>query len=326
MSSTNTTAKETTEPADTSEMIAYYALIVVVVGTPLNILTFIILCRSTFRNANARPILHYMRAMAIFDILMLYGWNIDHYFSIMHGFQIQTSSIPVCRFCSFLNYFAPQSSAWLRVFVCWDRYLSLSRLHKTWFSHPKNVLTIIACIMIILFLLNCQMFFLACYYIAPGKITVFSLAFEIYPVWDYVNLGVYNCAPFILMVTFNSGVIYHLIQLRCTSTIRNSRIQHRSISIALVITTFMFLMMTIPATVGFAFFSTSYRPVLQFLDGLLYSYHILSFPLYIITFDEFRHNFINMIKCDKNNRRVGQEGITLAAPQQWNAARMNITT
>ncbi|CAF5119115.1 unnamed protein product [Rotaria magnacalcarata] len=267
-----------------------------------------------------------MRAMAIFDILMLYGWNIDHYFSIMHGFQIQTSSIPVCRFCSFLNYFAPQSSAWLRVFVCWDRYLSLSRLHKTWFSHPKNVLTIIACIMSILFLLNCHMFFSTCYYIAPGKITVLSWAFQIYPLWDYVNLGVYNGAPFALMVIFNSGVIYHLIKLRRTSTIQNSRIQHRSISITLVITTFLFLMMTIPATVGFAFFSTSYRPVLQFLDGLLYTYHILSFPLYIITFDEFRQNFINMITCGRNNRRVQQEGITLTAPQQLNTVRMNTAT
>ncbi|CAF4899850.1 unnamed protein product, partial [Rotaria sp. Silwood1] len=227
MSSVNTTSITTTEPSRAALIAAHYSLALVIVGTLLNILTFIVLCRSTFRNTKTRPTLHYMRAMAIFDILMLYGWNIDHYLATMHGFTIQKLNIPFCRFFSFLNYFAGQSSAWLRVFVCLDRYLSLSCLHRTWFSQSKNILIIIA---------------------ADGTFSLYSWAYEIYPLWDYVNLGVYNCAPFLSMVTFNSGVIYHLIRLRHTSTIQNSRIEHRSISITLVITTFLFLIMTIPAT------------------------------------------------------------------------------
>ena len=52
-------------------IISYYPLALVIVGTLLNSLTFIILCRSTFRNRRARPTLHYMRAIAIFDILII---------------------------------------------------------------------------------------------------------------------------------------------------------------------------------------------------------------------------------------------------------------
>ncbi|CAF0927955.1 unnamed protein product [Rotaria sp. Silwood1] len=249
---------------------------------------------------------------------MLYGWNIDHYLGTMHGFTLQESTIPLCRFFAFLNYFAGQSSAWLRVFVSFDRYLSLSRLHRTWFGKSKNVLIIIGCILGCCTLINGLLFFYGCSQKADGTISQASWAFQLYPLWDYVNLGVYNCAPFILMVTFNSGVIYHLTRLRHTSTVQNSRIQHRSISITLVITTFLFLIMTIPATVGYAFFSTASSAILHLLDGFLYSYHVLSFPLYMITFDEFRQDFFQMITCRTNNPRVGPQTQTGIAPNTLN--------
>ncbi|CAF3365033.1 unnamed protein product [Rotaria sp. Silwood1] len=239
MSDVNTTSIITTEPSRAAIIGAYYSLTLVIVGTLLNILTFIVLCRSTLRNTKTRPTLHYMRAMAIFDILMLYGWNIDHYLATIYGFTFSKRAIPLCR--------------------------------------PN------------------------------GTINIASWLYAVYPLWDYVNLGVYNCAPFILMVTFNSGVIYHLIHLRHTSTVQNSRIQHRSISITLVITTFLFLIMTIPATVGYAFFSTAGSTILHLLDGLLYTYHILSFALYMITYDEFRQEFFAMIICKTNNQRVAPQ-------------------
>jgi hypothetical protein len=81
------------------------------------------------------------------------------------------------------------------------------------------------------------------------------------------NLIVYNFLPFILMMLFNSGVIYKLIR-------------HRSITLTLLITTFLFLLMTVLATIGFSFFATSNLPILNLLDGILYSYHITSFPFF----------------------------------------------
>ena len=298
----------TATPAASSRaaiIVAYYSLTVTVLGTIFNLLTFIILCRPTFRKAKIRPTLHYMRAMAIFDILMLYGRNLDHYLVGVHYFTIQRLTIPLCRFLSFFNYFVLQSSAWLRVFVCLDRYLSLSRLHKTWFSNPKHVLLVIGCIIGTLIVLNSIFLFYGCSFEKNGTINGQSWAFELYPMWDYVHLAVYNALPFLLMSLFNAGVIYHLIHLRRVSTVQHSQIQHRAISITLVITTVLFLLMTLPVTVAFAFFYTEVDLVLgRYLDALLYTYNIICFPLYMITFDEFRRECLAVVTCRKDNRRV----------------------
>jgi hypothetical protein len=321
MSINNSTTAGSTSSNDLL-MVAYFSLTVTVLGTIFNSLTFIIFCRATFRNTKTRPTLHYMRAMAIFDILMLYGWNLDHYLAGVYNFTIQGLTIPLCRFLSFFNYFAAQSSAWLRVFVCLDRYLSLSRLPKTWFSHSKSVLIVIANIIGFCIAINVIFFFYGCSYSSNGTITISSWAFQIYPLWNYVNLGVYNCAPFVLMTIFNSGVIYHLIRLRRTTTVHNSRIQHRAISITLVITKFLFLIMTIPVIVAFAFFSSAPVTLLNFLGGILYTYHILSFPLYMLTFDEFRHECIAMITGKQRNQRVGPIP-TLIQTRAANISKMN---
>ena len=286
-------------------MVAYHSLAVTVLGTIFNLLTFIILCRPTFRNNKIRPTLHYMRAMAIFDILMLYGMNFDHFLAGAFEFTIQTRSIPLCRFLSFFNYFVPQASAWLRVFVCMDRYLSLSRTRMGQLSRPTMILINIACTLIVLASVNSIFFVYGCSLNKQGSIRRQSWAFKIYPLWNYVHLGVYNALPFLLMSLFNCGIIYHVYQLRQRTLVRNRRIQRLAISVTLVITTVLFLIMTIPANVIFAFFSSRVDVLLRrFLDGVSYTYHIISFPLYMITFDEFRRECLSMIKCSAQHRRV----------------------
>ena len=276
----------------------YYPFAIIIAGTLLNFITLLVLCRPTFHDTKKRPTIHYMRAIAIFDILMLSGWNLDHYLFGAFEFRLQTYTVVFCKIVSFLNYFAAQVSAWLRVFVCLDRYLSLSRLHKTWFSQSKNVLIIIGSIVTFFFLMHSPFFMFACYYNPDGSVNPEARLYKVYPTWDLINLSLYNCAPFICMVILNSGVIYHLIQLRRTSTVQNSRIQHNSISVTLVITTFLFLIMTIPTTVAWIFFSnTAGYVVLHLLDSMLYTYHILSFPLYLITFTEFRQEVIRLVTC-----------------------------
>ena len=297
-------------PVSTASLtaVAYYAFGLIIVGTVLNLTTFLVLWRPKFRDTKERPTLYYMRTIAIFDVLMLYGWNLDHYTETVHGFQLTYYTIASCKYAWFLNYFTAQVSAWLRVFICVDRYMSLSRLHRTWFSRPKSVLTIITCVISFFALFNLHLIIFGCFYDVDGTINTNSRLYTIYPMWDFVNLGMYNCLPFLFMVAFNSGVIYHLIRLRRESTLQNSRIRHQAISITLVVTTFLFLIMTIPATIGYGFFvDTAGDVVLYTLDSMLYSYHVSSFILYMITFDEFRHEFIKMVMCKSDNRRTAPE-------------------
>lgn len=304
-------------------LLAYYPLFLIIVGTILNTITFTVLCRSPFRDTKKQPAMHYMRTMAVFDMFMLYGWNIDHYLSSVHGFKLGFYSIPSCKLINFISYTATQTSAWLRVFVCFDRYLSLSRLNRTWFSKSKSILIIIGSIVVVFILLNLHILIFSCHINPDGTINPNAVYYKVYPMWDCVHLGVYNCAPFILMVLCDSGVIYHLIRLRRTTTVQNSRIQHRSISVTLVVTSTLFLIMTIPSGVTFAFFqTTAHVNVLRIVDAIYFTYHILSFPLYMITFTEFRREFIAMITCSQRGRVAPTNNPALATQPTLRSARV----
>ena len=315
----NTTISTVVENHSEDLFVTYYPFSLIVGGTLFNMITFLILCRPTFQDTSKRPTLHYMRAIAIFDILMLYGWNLDHYLAHAHGFTLYLYTVASCKFCSFLNYFAPQVSAWLRVFICLDRYLSLSRLHKTWFGQSRSVLMIIAGILVVFTIINFHFFPFVCFYEQDGTVNPEGRLYVVYPLWDYINLGLYNIVPFVVMLGFNSGVIYHLIRLKQTSTVQNSRIQHNSISITLVITTCLFLLMTTPATIGFAFLQANLpRVILQIFDYVLYTYHLLSFPLYFATFREFRQEVLRIVTCNRwRTSQPAAPSTRLSVAQSW---------
>ncbi|CAF3090323.1 unnamed protein product, partial [Rotaria sp. Silwood2] len=50
MPSVNTTVITITQPTLQTLIVGYYSLTLIIAGTLFNIITFIILCRSTFRN------------------------------------------------------------------------------------------------------------------------------------------------------------------------------------------------------------------------------------------------------------------------------------
>jgi hypothetical protein len=290
-------------------VVAYYSLGLMIVGTTLNILTFVVLCRKKFSNMNERPTVYYMRAAVIVDIFLLYGWNFDHYSIQIFGFNMETYNIASCKVSWFFNYFSCQICAWLRVFICLDRYLSLSRLHRTWFGRPKSVLIIIACVVSFFILLNIHLVIFGCFYNEDGSVNPNSRFYTIYPMWSYVNLVLYNCLPFVIMMTLNIGLIYHLFRLHHTTTVQGSHIQHRAISVAAIVTSVLFLFMTIPDIVAYAFFvDTTSAVLLNSLGSMMYTYHILPFPIYIITYKEFRKEFIKMVLRNKNDQRITPHG------------------
>ncbi len=175
----------------------------------------------------------------------------------------------------------------------------MSYHHRTWFSHHKSILIIIASVISFFTLFNFHLIIFGCFYEPNGLVNINSSLYIIYPMWDFINLVMYNCLPFLFMVIFNSGFIYHLIHLRHIITIHKSRIPHQAISITLVITTFLFLGHGYTSySCLWIFVSRTGDTILCTLNSMLYTYHILSFPTYIITFAEFRHEFIKMVTCN----------------------------
>ena len=308
-------ASSTTQCTSWLSMVAaYYPLFLIIAGTSLNLLTLAVLCRSPFRNTKKQPAMHYMRVIAVFDILTLYGWNLDHYFSYVHSLPLSEYSISSCKAIVFISYATRQVSAWLRVFVCFDRYLTLSRLRRTRFNTSRGILIIIGCIIAVFITLNFPLLLFACFYKPDGIISANAPQYQIFPMWDYIHLCVYTAVPLVLMVVFNSGVVYHLLRIRRGSTVSNSRIHHRAVSVTLVVTTSLFLILTTPSSIAFPFFHRVISNTgLQLLDGIYFTHHTLSLPLYLITFHEFRREFLAMIFYW---RRVQRRASTKDAPGQ----------
>jgi hypothetical protein len=282
----------------------YYPLCLTGVTTVLNSLTIIVLYQKVFRQ---RATIGYMRAMALVDMLMLYGWNLDHFFLLKFGFEVDRLTVLSCKLSTYYNHFLVQSSAWLRVLMCIDRFCALNQVQqrRAIYQH-RRVRFLIASTFIAIALINLHLPIFSCYayYDKTGmKIASGSLYFRLYPTWNYINLALYNLIPFILMLIFNILIIRHLILIKKTSTIQKSHIRHSSISIPILLSAFLFCIMTTPPAITFAFFHQQTRSaiftkyLLNILDSIKYTYHSLSFFLYFITLVDFRRGVFRLLRC-----------------------------
>ena len=105
----------------------YYPLFLTCSTTVLNIMILIIFSQSNFLK---RPTIGYMRAMAVIDALMMYGWNLDQFFRLKYGFEVDALTVLSCKLATYYNYVLTQSSAWLRVWMCIDRFLTLYQVRQ----------------------------------------------------------------------------------------------------------------------------------------------------------------------------------------------------
>ena len=69
---------------------------------------------------------------------MLSGWNFDNYVYSFDDFYLQRTSLSVRKFLFLTQLFhITIVSLVAYIFICLDRYLTLSRLHRTWFNDSK---------------------------------------------------------------------------------------------------------------------------------------------------------------------------------------------
>jgi hypothetical protein len=284
------------------KILTYYPLFLICANTLLNSLILVILCKKKFFQ---RPTTHYMRAIAIVDIFMMYGWNFDHFLDYQFGFELDRLTVWTCKIFMYYNHCFNQMSAWLRVWLCVDRFRTLHQVRKCQtMARHRQALIIIVVTIVFIALFNLHLPILSCYSHTNGtKISAQSLHFKVYPMWSYVNLCVYNLLPFLIMFILSMKVIQYLIIIKRTSTIRHSRIQHRSISTFMFLSVVLFVIMTTPSTVIFMFSSAQFKsPALRsllvaFVDCIQYTYHSLAFLLYFITLIEFRTEFYRLLCC-----------------------------
>jgi hypothetical protein len=173
--------------------------------------------------------------------------------------------------------------------------------------------------------LNSHILFLNGYRTSSGNIKCYSTRQNpgyIYPQWERVHLVVYNLCPFAIMCICNTYII--------TVTVRSSRAQiestppplqrknierYRQLTALLIIVTFAFVVLTLPACIYFVFFrhhlesktERTHRYMIQIsLNSVQFTSHAINFFLYCFSAKSFLNELNDMFNefisyCQGNN-------------------------
>lgn len=144
--------------------VAYFSIVIIGVGTVGNSISFLVFrLHPSFKKMPTMVLLSFV---AVFDTFALYGWNLNHYSTLIYGYDILFLTLAGCRFFNFLQFTSMQISALILSVVCIDRYVAVmsmpgSFLHKLPFRTVKT--SYIWSIGIVLFCvaLNLHLFFTA---------------------------------------------------------------------------------------------------------------------------------------------------------------------
>jgi len=134
----------------------------------------------------------------------------------------------------------------------------------------------------------------------------YANGFPLFPVWDQVNMVLYNFLPAIIMFIFNILIIVKAlsnseINMNKHNKKAMKRMQKkRRMSISLVVITFAFLIMNLPATIYYGYFKQN--ELVSFnLGGILDFFSFLNhssvFFTSFLTNVKFRQSVYNVLKC-----------------------------
>ncbi|CAF0825233.1 unnamed protein product [Adineta steineri] len=314
---------ETTQVSKTSHYLfiihylSIYALVLIIIGTVGNLLTIIVLLRRHLRRFVT---VRWLIAVSICDIISLYGWNLNNFYKFnvsSRNSNIEDISLFHCRFISYMTFVALQLSSWCLTAVSLDRALNLywpqwKRLYGR-IRYTKYYIMVLTTICLAL---NSHILFLNGYRTSTGIITCYSTRSNpdyIYPQWERVHLVLYNLCPFAIMLICNTYIIFVTVRSSRTQQTeltpaklqRKSLERYRQFTALLIIVTFAFVLLTLPACIYFVFFRNyfvtkahrTYRFMVQiFLNSIQFTSHGINFFLYCFSAKSFRHELHGMFR------------------------------
>ena len=280
------------------------ALGITIMGTILNLVTFLtIFCNQELRKTSS---MIYSLYLTVTFTLSLYIWNLNHFLTYNYGFEIESLNITLCKIFAFTQFFSLESSGFLLSVLSVDRYISVISIPGSFasrlpFRTPKSAHLWSLVIIGLVFILNSHILILNGYYEQTfnGNNTFKDLicykyinGFPLSPVWEYVHLILYSLIPFIIMLVFNILLIKKIRSIKNSnkgSVIRNIK--------SILVITFLFLIMTVPASVAFGFFKlTSPKIVLLLLDDLSFLNFSILFVNFFLTNLKFRKIIFDFFK------------------------------
>lgn len=261
-----------------TKIISYFSASFILIGVVFNTLTFLIII--SHKNLRKTTSMVYLLYISINYTLSLLEWNLDHFTKPQFGFYLVDLNIVACRLIPFFQYFSLQSNGFLLTISCIDRYITVistpgSFASRLPFRTPKSAHLWSWGIMGFVFVLNSHVLVLnGIYEVKFSRISnatktklvcmVYSTGFRLLT-WENVHLVLYNLTPFIIMMIFNFLLIKK-IRLGLKSDSKRENIIRNARSILFI--TLVFLVLTIPASIGYAFFYNDSNQINIILDEM----------------------------------------------------------
>ena len=333
-----------------------YSLILVLIGTPLNLLCFYIYTRLVPNRSN--PTIIVFAHLALIELLIPFTWNINYVVrELIWKFQRESSmknleqhSLFICKLISYSAYFSLQCAAWLKTLATFARCVTLHHHWplKKWVSKPIIIRRMIYCVIIIIGLLNFPI------WIVNGEESVIMDQFnqtqiqikcyqsKFFQFWEIIHLLLYNFLPFTLMILCNILIVRHVRESRRrtqrskSSSINSTNRRPKSgnggrLTKALILITVFFILFTAPAAIFYIFFGKRIRRhrdlITMTLSNLATTSHVTSFLIYWLTSGDFKDAALSILSCrpvvvrrfgteDRQSERTKSHPIPSSPPPQ----------
>lgn len=130
----------------------------------------------------------------------------------------------------------------------------------------------------------------------------------------------YNVIPFIIMMTFNCLLIVNIRKSGCSQQHAKAIAKKRNLTISLLSVCVLFIVMTVPGTILFAYFydsvlSTLGLQYIYIIDDISFLNHSILFFICFISNKKFRSTMIDLFYC-----RIRQQGNRLIRGSTFNSS------
>ncbi|CAF3028158.1 unnamed protein product [Rotaria socialis] len=306
-----------------------YSFILILIGTPLNILCFYIFKCLVPNRSN--PTIIVFAHLALIELLIPFTWNINYFIrELIWKYQktisiknLEQHSLFICKLISFGAYFSLECAAWLKTLATFARYVSLHHQWplKNWLSKPIIIRRVIWSTIIFVGLINFPI------WIVNGKrvlhndqynqttVEIKCYQSRFFQFWEIAHLLLYNFIPFTLMILSNISIVRQVRESRSRTLKSKASVSknpsRRSMSSgggrltkALILITIFFIIFTAPAAIFYIFFGkkvNQHRDLITMtLSNLATTSHVTSFIIYWLTSSDFRNAAMNILFCHSN--------------------------
>jgi len=303
-------------------------IFLIVLGTIGNSLSLAVMMRKNLRRHTTAL---YLMVLAVVDTAVLYNWFVRNWTYAISGIDTRLLSVASCKIHTFCSYFFVDFESWILVLVSFERLFAVFAPHRV-----RNIFTKKSAIIQItatgVFLVIVNLHFFWTQDLENGVCDAIERRYMYFSrVWNWIDFVICSFAPFAIMLSSNVAIITRLVCLQKTKKQSSTNKRNNTMTLTLIIVTFVFFLTTGPLTV---LVSTGYYWVqransnaeLKTLSVIWASFNILAyvnnavnFILYCLSAPNFRKELAEMLhleKCWKKIRVEPSSNTATVAPVQ----------